>query len=208
MLKGTSINLRPVRDADMEELYAYHVDIGYGEHRPKSVRRRLCRDHPQSTPRPRRRGSRDRLALARRARHQPSRSMTSRRTCGGLHPYSPSTIAAAACQMGRSAAIASRPPGRRCRWCPAGGTQATAVLKIFCRRLTALGAPGEPSSRTVSRPARTVGPRAAQRRHRPHVRLDPRRASRTSAARERGWSLDPPLGGCHWAMVCGRRAGG
>ncbi len=38
MLKGTSITLRPVREADLEELYAFHVDIANrGEFFPRGI---------------------------------------------------------------------------------------------------------------------------------------------------------------------------
>jgi ribosomal-protein-alanine N-acetyltransferase len=39
MLKGTAIALRPVRDADLDQLYAYHVDIdNRGEFFPRGIR--------------------------------------------------------------------------------------------------------------------------------------------------------------------------
>lgn len=38
MLKGTSITLRPVRETDLEELYAFHVDIdNRGEFFPRGI---------------------------------------------------------------------------------------------------------------------------------------------------------------------------
>lgn len=38
MLKGTSVTLRPVREADLEELYAFHVDIdNRGEFFPRGI---------------------------------------------------------------------------------------------------------------------------------------------------------------------------
>jgi [ribosomal protein S5]-alanine N-acetyltransferase len=38
MFKGTSITLRPVREADLEELYAYHIDIANrGEFFPRGI---------------------------------------------------------------------------------------------------------------------------------------------------------------------------
>ena len=38
MLRGTSITLRPIRDTDLEELYAFHVDIkNRGEFYPRDV---------------------------------------------------------------------------------------------------------------------------------------------------------------------------
>lgn len=38
MLKGTSVTLRPVREGDLAELYAYHVDIdNRGEYFPRGI---------------------------------------------------------------------------------------------------------------------------------------------------------------------------
>ena len=38
MLKGTSITLRPVRETDLDELYAFHVDIANrGEFFPRGI---------------------------------------------------------------------------------------------------------------------------------------------------------------------------
>lgn len=38
MLRGTSITLRPVREADLEELYAFHIDIANrGEFFPRGI---------------------------------------------------------------------------------------------------------------------------------------------------------------------------
>jgi [ribosomal protein S5]-alanine N-acetyltransferase len=38
MLKGTNITLRPVREADLEELYAFHIDLASrGEYFPRGI---------------------------------------------------------------------------------------------------------------------------------------------------------------------------
>ena len=38
MLKGKSITLRPVRESDLDQLYAYHLDIGNrGDYYPRGA---------------------------------------------------------------------------------------------------------------------------------------------------------------------------